>query len=157
MSEKLKKLIKLSLCFVFMLLAIYLIYYHYTVQVSRTTNSDSRVPIIKDDENRKIIEGLIAKYDNNEIVASLQIPGVLEIPIVQTDDNNYYYSHDLYKDSNKFGTPFLDYRNKSLNDKKIIIYGKKDSSLNGYSSVEKYSNRNYYNEHSILELTSENT
>ena len=156
MSEKLKKLIKLSLCFIFMLLAIYLIHYHYTVKVPRTTSSDSRVPIMKDDENRKIINDLVSKYNNNEIVSLLEIPNVLKLPIVQTDDNTYYLSHDLYKDNNSNGTPFLDYRNKSLNDKKLIIYGKNDNSNQGYSSIMNYQNKNYYDNHSILELTSEN-
>ena len=155
MSEKLKKLIKLSLCFVFMLLAIYLIHYHYTVEVPRVTSSDSNVLIRKDDENRKLIESLVDKYDNNEIVSLIKIPNVLEIPVVQTEDNNYYLSHDLYKDSNEYGTVFLDYRNKSLNDKKIIMYGKKDFSGSGYSNLEKYADINYYNAHSIINLTSE--
>ncbi len=155
MSEKLKKLIKLSLCFVFMLLAIYLIHYHYTVEVPRVASADSRVPIIKSDENRELIESLVSKYNNNEIVSLFKVPNVFETPIVQTDDNTYYLSHDLYRDSNQNGTPFLDYRNKSLNDKKIIIYGKESNANTDYTNIKNYQNQNYYNNHSIIDLYTE--
>lgn len=150
MKGKLIKVIKLLICIVFMLLAIYLIYYHYTYQVERKVDNDET--IIKEDENRKIINDLIDKYNNNEIVGLIEISNLLEVPIVQTEDNSFYLSHDLYKDSNTLGTPFLDYRNKSLNDKKIIIYGKK---VEGYSNISNYQNENYFKNYPVIDLISE--
>lgn len=155
MSEKKKKLLKLFACIIFMLLAIYLIHYHYTYQVVRVVESDSNVPIIKNDEDRKIINSLKTKYNNNEIVANLEIKNVFNTPIAQTDDNTFYLKHDLYRDSNEDGTPFLDYRNKSLNDKKVIIYGKENNANTGYTNIKNYLNQNYYNNHSIIDLYTE--
>ena len=155
MSEKKKKMLKLLLCIIFMLLAIYLIHYHYTYQVVRVVESDSKVPIIKEDENRKLITDIKKKYNNNEIVANLEIKNVFSTPIVQTDDNTFYLKHDLYRDSNEDGNPFLDYRNKSLNDKKIIIYGKESNANTDYTSIKNYQNQNYYNNHSIINLYTE--
>ena len=157
MSEKKKNILKLVFCMVFMLLAIYLIHYHYAYQVVRVIESDSKVPIINDNENRELIWDYVNKYNNTEIVAILEIPNVLKTPVAQTDDNTFYLKHDLYKDSNEYGTLFLDYRNKSLNDKKIIIYGKETTTNEGYSNLKNYLNENYYNEHSIIDLYTEET
>ena len=81
-------------------------------------------------ENRVDFAGL--KRINPDIVAWLRIPGVLDYPVVQGKDNQYYLSHTFQKNYNIAGSIFLDYRNSSdFTDSKNIIYGHnmKDGSM----------------------------
>ena len=148
-----KKIIKLFLCIVLMLVAVYFIHYHYKYQVVDDYDNKG-LGISKD--NMEELSDLKEEYNNNEIVMSIDIPGVLALPIVQTSDNDYYLTHDLSRKESDVGTPFLDYRIKSFNDKKIVVYGYNDvdSSL-PFSSLTNYKDESFYKEHSII-LTSSN-
>ncbi len=44
-------------------------------------------------------------------------------PIVQTTNNEYYLNHTVYRGINEAGSIFMDYRNKSFEDKNVVIYG----------------------------------
>lgn len=44
-------------------------------------------------------------------------------PIVHTQDNSYYLNHSFYKKHSQTGTIFMDYRNKSLDDKNVVLFG----------------------------------
>ena len=46
----------------------------------------------------------------------------MALPIVRTNDNEYYLTHRLDHSVNVRGTPFMDFRTK-FDDKKILIYG----------------------------------
>ncbi|HGZ2724373.1 TPA: sortase SrtB, partial [Clostridioides difficile] len=47
----------------------------------------------------------------------------INYPVVQSKDNSYYLDKDFYKKDSISGTLFMDYRNKSIDDKNIIICG----------------------------------
>ena len=44
--------------------------------------------------------------------------------LTKTTDNKYYLNHNLNGDKKSSGNPFIDYRNKSLDDNVIVIYSK---------------------------------
>ena len=156
MDEKVVKILKLLLCVIFMLMSIYLIYYHYTYKVVESNTNINPKGIIKEDLNRKLISDFRNTYNNNEIVMMVKINGLFKIPIVQTDDNTYYLSHDLYKDSKDGGTVFLDYRNKSVNDKKIILYGYSNISENiSFDKLLNYQDENFYLNHKDIKIYTE--
>ena len=63
------------------------------------------------------------KENNNaEIVGRLEIPGVFNLLLTQTKDNDYYIEYNIKKKRSNKGTEFIDYRNK-MTDKQINIYG----------------------------------
>lgn len=49
--------------------------------------------------------------------------GHVNNPLVQTDDNSYYLKHSFKKQRNSAGCIFMDYRNQSLDDRNVVIYG----------------------------------
>lgn len=49
--------------------------------------------------------------------------GEISYPIVQYSDNEYYLSHSFTNKSNSLGAIFMDYRNKSWNDRNVVIFG----------------------------------
>lgn len=106
-------------------------------------------------ENNKEIDVLTKvkeQYNNNEIVALIEIPDVFEVtPVVQSSDNEYYLTHDVFKNYNKVGALFLDYRVDFEDSQKTIIYGhmtKKNNFAFGYLS--NYLNRKYVDEHQSI-------
>ncbi len=114
---------------------------------TKTLNEEKKVDIPIYDY-KKEIENLRKQYNNDEIVAILEIPGVLKEPVTQAKDNNYYLTHDLYKKENKDGAIFLDYR-INLNDyNKIIIYGHNNlNSVLPFRTLTYYSSKQYYEKH----------
>ena len=72
------------------------------------------------------INELIQKYNNNDIIAYVEIPNILKEPIVQTTNNDYYLHYDLYKKEKIEGATFLDYRTKIGESKKLLVYSHSD-------------------------------
>lgn len=60
--------------------------------------------------------------NNNEIVGRIEIPGLFNLLLTQTKDNDYYIEYNIKKKRSNKGTEFIDYRNK-FTDKHINIYG----------------------------------
>lgn len=44
-------------------------------------------------------------------------------PIVQSSDNEYYLNHSFKKKENSIGSIFMDYRNTSLEDDNVVLFG----------------------------------
>lgn len=47
----------------------------------------------------------------------------INYPIVQSTDNSYYLNKSFEKEYNQAGSIFMDYRNKSLDDKNVVLFG----------------------------------
>lgn len=54
-------------------------------------------------------------------------------PVVQSTDNEYYLTHNFYKRKSEIGTIFMDFRNKSFDDRNIVLFGHStiDKSMSG--------------------------
>ena len=61
---------------------------------------------------------------NKDIIGWVKVNSTnINYPVVQYSDNEYYLTHDLYRNYNGGGWVFLDYRNKNdFNNKNSIIY-----------------------------------
>jgi len=72
---------------------------------------------------------------NKDIIAWIKVNNTnINYPVVQYRDNDYYLTHDLYKNNNGGGWVFLDYRNNNdFNNKNSIIYahGRKNKTMFG--------------------------
>ena len=74
--------------------------------------------------NSKYVNVARNEFNNQDIIGRLYIESIrLDVPLVQTEDNEYYLNHDVYKNLDKVGSIFLDYRNNIDVDSKILIYG----------------------------------
>ncbi|MBR2827796.1 MAG: class B sortase [Bacilli bacterium] len=93
---------------------------------------EEKVKVNKED-NHYIIDFLSLKKDNLDTIGYIKVNGTnINYIVVQGKDNDYYSNHNFYKEYNRAGWIFLDYRNQ-LNemDKNLIIYGHnmKDGSM----------------------------
>lgn len=83
---------------------------------------------------------------NQDFVGWLKIENTsLDIQVVQSNDNDYYLKRDFYKNSNRYGCPFMDYKNNTEElDDNTLIYGHHMSdgslfaNLDGFKTLEGY-------------------
>ena len=99
------------------------------------------------------IDKLKADYQNDDIIAFLDIPGVFSYPIVKTTDNNYYLNHQLDHSRNVKGSPFMDYR-VNIEDRKILIYGHSGRDDLPFQLLHNYDEESFYKEHPTFYLYS---
>lgn len=93
-------------------------------------------------------------YQNSDIVAYLSIPNVLNYPIVQAQDNDYYLRRLLDGSHDIKGTPFMDYRT-SFGDRKILIYGHSGERDDfPFLALHQYEQQAFYQEHPTIYLYS---
>ena len=75
---------------------------------------------------------------------------IVDYPVIQSQDNDYYLTH-LYDGTYvKAGSIFVDYRNDGFNNRHVIVYGHnmKDGSM--FSSVKKYRDQEYADKHRFI-------
>ena len=89
---------------------------------------------------------------NGDIVGWLYCQDTpINYPVVQAEDNDRYLRRDLNGKYLVSGTVFVDYRNGTIGvDRNYIVYGHnmKDGSM--FSSLAKYKEQSYYEEHPVL-------
>ncbi len=96
------------------------------------TFKNDKIATISNNENENVNnkQELVEDFEkllsiNNQTIGWLKVNNTnVNLPIVQTDNNEYYLNNNFYKKRNINGWAFLDYRNnyKNLN-KNTIIYG----------------------------------
>lgn len=113
----------------------------------------SSVEMKIDTNDKNIVNVLIDKYNNDEIVGVLEIPDVLKTVVVKHSDNDYYLTHNIKRQKSELGAVFMDYR-VNPDDKKVLIYGHNSTRGNRLPFVEldKYVNKSFYDKHKVIYL-----
>ena len=111
-----------------------------------TTEPKSEVPIQVDFTKLKKV--------NNDIIGWIYNPGtVIDYPVVQGKDNEYYLKHLYTGAYNSSGTPFLDSNIKSdFSEKHSIIYAHHMKNGSMFSSITNYKTKSYYDKHKNMYL-----
>ena len=104
-------------------------------------------------KEKNIVDDLKKEFNNNDIIGTLKIDGTtIDTIVVQSNDNDYYLRRALDGSYSISGTVFMDYRN-SFDDKKLLIYGHSyKNSLEGFSQLFLYENKEFYNENPYITL-----
>ena len=89
---------------------------------------------------------------NKDVIGWLYWPDtVINYPVVQGENNDQYLRKDLDGKYLVSGTLFADYRNGTLDeDANYIIYGHNMKNGTMFSSLTKYKQQSYYNQHPIM-------
>lgn len=75
----------------------------------------------------------------------------INYPVVQAENNDYYLRRDLNEKYLVGGTVFVDYRNGAVGeDRNYIVYGHNMKDGTMFSSLTKYKEQSYYDEHLVL-------
>lgn len=94
-------------------------------------------------------------YNNDDIIARLEIPNVFNLLITRTSDNEYYLNHSINKVSDIKGTEFMDYRVTPYS-KQINIYGHNSQVYDlPFKKLENYLDESFYNNNKYIILQHE--
>lgn len=106
-----------------------------------------------------VINNMREEYNNNDIKGVLEIENTdYKVPILQGSDNDYYLNHDAYGNSNYMGSIYLDYRVDIDSSRKLLIYGHNSSRVDmPFKILEEYYDKEYYNDHKYVDITTETT
>lgn len=110
---------------------------------------DFSIPVIqKEFDVPNYVEIAREEYNNEDIVGRLYIESLdMDVPIVQSSDNDYYLDHDEYKKKNNLGAIFLDYRNNIDVDRKILIFGHNSETIKTeFKKIEAFLDEKFYDD-----------
>lgn len=80
----------------------------------------------------------------------------INYPVVQYTDNYFYLYKDFYKNKLSSGTIFMDYRNKSFEDKNLILYGHNMKNDTMFNNIEKFKDADFFNGDNKIRVIDEN-
>lgn len=95
--------------------------------------------------------------ENEDIRGWITVPGTkVDNPIYQTTDNDYYLTHNMYKEKSRYGALFFDYRCNLSNpnsSQNLIVYGHemKDGSM--FGTLKNYKKLNFYKQNPTFTVT----
>jgi sortase B len=89
------------------------------------------------------------RQQNEDVTAWLYLPdSVINYPVLQHGDNDYYLTRQIDGSYNKNGSIFMDYRNASdFSDRNTIIYGHHMRTGNMFGKLVNFKSDSYYQEH----------
>lgn len=92
-----------------------------------------------------------------DAIAWIYSPGtVINYPVVQVGDNDYYLEHMADGTRNEGGAIFADYRNKrDFSDYNTLIYGHRMNNGTMFGPLLYYKDQGYYDEHRVMYLYTE--
>ncbi len=93
-------------------------------------------------------------YDENtDICAWINIPGTdINYPICQTDNNDYYLTHNFFGEYSSFGTLFFDFKNNIKTSQNLTVYGHSLKNSQMFTNIKNYAKLDFYKEHPIVQL-----
>lgn len=99
------------------------------------------------------------KVMNDDLVGWLYIPDtVIQYPIVQGSDNDYYLTHTFDGTTNACGSIFMDMSNKSdYSSDNTIIHGHNMKNGTMFGSLRKFEEKEYWQSHPYIWIIKENT
>lgn len=94
------------------------------------------------------------KKTNKDIIGWLYSEGTpINLPVMQSADNEYYLRRMFDGTGNSAGTLFADYRNaKDFSDSNTIIYGHNMKNKEMFGTLPDYKEQAYFDEHPVLWL-----
>lgn len=100
-------------------------------------------------EQRERFADLLAR--NPDVVGWITIDGTdVDLPLMQTTDNDFYLHHDLDGNYDNAGLPFVDYECDIRDGRHLIIYGHHMASR--FNDLAEYYDPDYYVEHPVIQL-----
>jgi sortase B len=118
-------------------------------------------------EEKEVVEeetGTVYKYDTADFTSLAQINSdvagwlslqdtVINYPVVQGTDNEYYLEHLFTRELNHTGCIFIDYRNrKDFSDRNTALYAHHMRNGSMFAELEGYRDQSYYDSHKELIL-----
>lgn len=113
----------------------------------------------EEQEEERLENGMLASFKNlvelnSDVVGWISIPNTpIDYPVTQTKNNNYYLKHNINKEYNSSGCPFVDYRNvikPGELSKCTLIYGHHRRNGTMFAKLTNYNDIEFYKENPVI-------
>lgn len=162
--KKNKKRLPQVIFFVILIVSIaYLIYYWWQSQQEVKDKQElqeqmNNIVLVENNNTKKTDKQLQLeelKKTNSDVVGWLKIEGTnIDYPILQTNNNQYYLTHNYKKEYSKSGSLFLDKDfDFTLPSTNYLIYGHRNTNGMMFEDLIQYKKEEYYKQHPIIQLT----
>lgn len=156
MRKKIKKFVKFAITLLFVVSGIMLVYTDQSDNIKKHIDEVKIKQSISQDSDGVDFDKL--QNVNKDIVAWIKVPGTkVDYPVLKTEDNNFYLSHDIDKSYSQFGSIFLDQRYYNLDILKadnLIVYGHNMGQWNDtmFGTLMKFKQKDFCEEHNEIYL-----
>lgn len=126
----------------------------FVTQTTPEENGDTSASGVEPEEPGMVVDFDALRAVNDDVIGWLYCPGtVINYPVAQGTDNDYYLYH-LYDGTwNSAGTLFVDYENNDgFSDANILIYGHHMKNKTMFRCLDGYQTQEYYEEHPVMWL-----
>ena len=139
-----RKIIRLASVVTMIVCAVLIIRYFYSyIKVEQEIETAQQV--VKTSE----LESL--QQQNENIVGWIRLQDSrLNNPVLQTDNNEFYLSHNYLDEKSRGGSIFIDFRNDPLRDRHTIFYGHVLRNGSMFGELAKFADQQYANEHPVF-------
>lgn len=161
-KEIIRKIILLIALITFISTGIYLINYFNQGNINGDLVSDARVIYTAGGDTLNK-DGMLIKFEelykkNNDICGWLAIDGTkIDYPVYQTDDNEFYVTHDMSKSPSRYGAIFADTNatiTKDARSKNIVLYGHNMLDGSMFGGILDYTKLSFYKENPLIQFDS---
>lgn len=117
------------------------------VEYSKANASNEKVQSIKVSKENSLYE------TNNDFKFWITIDNTnIDYPVVQGEDNDFYLSHDFFKEKSISGSVFLDYRDNDKS-KNSILYAHNMKNNSMFSDLELFKDEHFFNKNNLITIT----
>ena len=160
-SHKVKPIILIILYIIFIVGICYISYYLYNCHKNKTDNTNilNNVEIdntqIAETKTERMLQLEELQKENQEIIGWLEIEETnINYPVCQTNDNDYYLTHNYMKEKSSSGSLFLDKDFDLINgSSNYLIYGHRNKQGLMFEDLIKYAKEDFYKEHTKIRFT----
>lgn len=158
-NKKLKIAILGILIFIFAIGIGYIGYYIYNNFKSQNDDVLSNIAVddkqITETKTERILQLEELKKQNNDIIGWIEIENtIINYPVLQCEDNNFYMTHNYKKEYSAEGSIFLDKDyNWELPSSNLLLYGHNNKNKTMFAELLNYKEESYYKEHPTIRFT----
>ena len=126
---------------------------------STNTAENGKWEADKEEAEPRLSNGMLASFENivsqnNDVVGWITIPGTqIDYPVVQTKNNSFYLNHNINKDENASGCPFMDYRDVVGMDTLspcTLIYGHHRRNGTMFATLKNYNDLDFFKQNPVM-------
>lgn len=147
--------IKIVAVILLIVLAMGFIIYNFYPKINQTVQKDKIIAVAKENhtEIADRIDFNALLTINPDTIGWVQIEGTpLEYPVAQTDNNDFYLSHNFLKESSFEGAIFRDYLSDPVTTKNHVLYGHYMSNESMFGSLWNYQDQAYFKLHPVIQF-----
>lgn len=160
-NNKYKKIL-LVILFILLICAICYIIYNYINANKNKSLYNDIIPDKTTDDLSKVTSEFTEKVkelqkENTDIKGWIRIEDTnINYPLLQTENNNYYLTHNYKKEKSSYGSIFIN-SNCNIKDDKanVIIYGHDMKDNQMFKDLIKYQDKEFYEQHPIIKIATE--